>query len=349
MGCDGPDRGRARSLLGERLFAYLMGRPRDMGPGEPDPNEAALARFKLVPRVMTPRAHVDVSMDFCGRRIAAPLAVGAYAADRLFAADGVLPIARVCAAMNLPLMISEECLTPLDGITALHDDCWLQIRGAGPPERYRALIDTAAGNGARGLLISVLAPTHVRPGLYPGGVNIGEEIVARGLRTIADRVDPRPVAPFPTWSWTELSAAVDYAAGRGLPVVAKGVLDPRDAAFAFERGCAAVMVSNMGVRNLGRWVPAVTQLPAIREATDVAGRTLILDGGIRNAPDIVVARALGADLASLVRPVVVALVTGGEAGVRALLSGFVDEITSIVSWLGCETLDEIDRRHVMSM
>jgi 4-hydroxymandelate oxidase len=325
-----------------------MGRPGDMGPDEADPNEVALARFKLVPRVMKARAHIDVSMDFCGRRIAAPLAVGAYAADRLFAADGVLPVARVCAALNLPLMISEECLTPLDSITAVHDDCWLQIRGAGPAERYRELIDAAAGAGARGLLVSLLAPTHIRPGLYPGGVNIGAEIAARSLRTIADRVDPRPVPPFPSWTWTDLADAAEYAARRGLPVVAKGVLDPRDAVLAFENGCAAVMVSNMGVRNLGRWVPAPAQLPAISSAAGSAGRPLILDGGIRTAPDIVVARALGADLASLVRPVVLALVNGGEDGVMTLLSGFLDEIISIISWLGCETLADLDGSHVVS-
>jgi isopentenyl diphosphate isomerase/L-lactate dehydrogenase-like FMN-dependent dehydrogenase len=344
-----PDRDAAKRALGDKLFAYLMGRPMDLLPDEPDPNEVALARYRLVPRLMKATKGVDISLDFCGRRVAAPLAVGAYAADRLFCEDGVLPIATVCAELGLPLMISEECLTPLDAITARGGDCWLQIRGAGPLARAEALIEAAHAAGARGIVVSLLAPAHIRPGLYPGGVDIGAEIAALGLKTIAARVDATPVAAFPGWGWASLAAAADYAGRLGMSMTAKGVLHAEDAHEAFAAGCRAVMVSNMGVRNLGRWAPAVAQLPAIRARAALPGRSLVLDGGIRVPPDVVVARILGADLATLVRPVVLAQVTGGIEAVRALLAGFVDVITSIVSWMGAETLDDLAPDQVVAL
>jgi isopentenyl diphosphate isomerase/L-lactate dehydrogenase-like FMN-dependent dehydrogenase len=336
-----PDQEIVRRELGERLFAYLMGRPADMRPDEADPNEAALARYKLVPRVMAARQGIDITLDFCGRRIAAPLGVGAYAADRLFHPDGVLPVAEVCAELGLPLMISEECLTPIQTITALHSDCWLQIRGAGPLQRAQTLIEAAFEAGVRGILVSLLAPTHLRPGLYPGGVDIGQEIMDRGFRTIAERAGSHPVEPFPTWGWTDLKALAAHAASMGLPVIAKGVLDPDDAVRAFAVGCDGVMVSNMGVRNVGRWVPAVSQLPAIRAACSKPSQILLLDGGIRVPPDVVVARVLGAGLTTIVRPVVLALVEGGIAAVRVLLTGFINAITSIVSWMGADKLEDL--------
>jgi isopentenyl diphosphate isomerase/L-lactate dehydrogenase-like FMN-dependent dehydrogenase len=64
---------------------------------------------------------------------------------------------------------------------------------------------------------------------------------------------------------------------------------------------------------------------------------------------VVVARILGADLTTFVRPVVLALVTGGIEAVRALLAGFVDALTSIVSWMGAETIDDLATDQIVTV
>jgi isopentenyl diphosphate isomerase/L-lactate dehydrogenase-like FMN-dependent dehydrogenase len=69
----------------------------------------------------------------------------------------------------------------------------------------------------------------------------------------------------------------------------------------------------------------------------------MLDGGVRHGVDAVVARCLGADAAVATRPVAAALAADGERAVAALLSGWLDEITSVTSWLGVSSLDELDR------
>uniref|UniRef100_UPI0019811596 alpha-hydroxy-acid oxidizing protein n=1 Tax=Burkholderia sp. Ac-20379 TaxID=2703900 RepID=UPI0019811596 len=76
-------RDASRQALGDELFGYLAGQPHDMRAGEADPNEVAWSRYRLVPRVLRGQQGVDVSCRLFGRDYAAPLGVGAFAADRL--------------------------------------------------------------------------------------------------------------------------------------------------------------------------------------------------------------------------------------------------------------------------
>lgn len=337
-----------RQRLGEKLFSYVTGRPRDMPLGAEDPNEAAITRYRIVPRVMTGQAGIDTRTPFLGYEAAAPLIVGAFAADRIIATEGILPIARASAALRIPLVVSEECLTPLAEITAVHDHAFLQLRAAGPVERALALIGQAADEGAKGIVMTLLAPVHPRPGFHPGGIDIAREITDRGLATIGARDGVAHLPAFPTWGWSELAQVAAGASARGLPLVAKGILHGDDARAALEAGCAAIMVSNIGVRQLYRWAPAVDCLAGIRQACG-EGATLILDGGVRNGGDAVVAAALGASLVSIVRPVIYALVQGGETGVRDYLSGLIDDIATIASWAGAGKPGDLSLGHLVRL
>ena len=326
--------------LGETLHRYLDGRPADMAPGRTDPNEAAFERFRLLPRVLRGCAGIDIRAELFGRTIAGPLAVGAFAADRVFHAEGLLPVASVCQRLGLPLVVSEETVTPLAELAAAHDACWLQLRAAGPVDRARTMLDVAARAGAQGIVLTVLAPARARPGLHPGGFDIGTELVRRGWPTIGG-TEPgvAPLAAFPHWSWKDVRAVADHARSDGLPVMLKGVLREEDARLARMAGCEGIIASNIGLRQLGRWALPLDRLPALRAAAD---GVLMLDGGVRHGVDAVVACCLGADIAIATRPVVRALVAGGEAGVETMLQGWLDEIANVASWLGVERLDELD-------
>ena len=78
-----------------------------------------------------------------------------------------------------------------------------------------------------------------------------------------------------------------------LPVVVKGVQRADDAVRCVDAGAAAVVVSNHGARQLAD-APATADILA--EVVDaVAGRAEVyVDGGVRRAPDVVKALALGA-------------------------------------------------------
>jgi len=340
---------QASVALGPTLFKYLRGRPHDMRDADIDPNEEALSRYRLVPRVFTGHRSVDLSCAIFGQAYAAPLGVGAFAADRLFDAGGVAAIGRVCARLRLPLFISEEAVTPLADVIASGADCWLQLRAAGAIARAERLVRQAADAGCKGIVLTVLAPVHPVPGLHPGGVDVAAEIAARGWSTIGADEGVARLPAFPAWGDAELTQIVDATHACGMKIIVKGVLHPMDATMAMDAGCDGVMVSNIGVRQLYRWAPAIDQLPAISKALFAARRPIandavppmpgiLIDGGIRHAADIIVARILGAQMAVLVRPVAYALAAGGEVGVEQMLSGLIGELTAVCAWMGAATM-----------
>ncbi|MBB3999063.1 alpha-hydroxy acid oxidase [Aureimonas pseudogalii] len=335
----------ARAVLGEALYRYMIGQPRDAGPDEGDRNAHDLTRYRLLPRVLTGAEGADVRLPLLGRHFAGPIAVGAYAGDRVFNEDGLMPIARVCQRIGLPLMVSEETVTPLAEITTAHDAAFLQLRAAGPVDRILGLLDTAADAKAMGLVLTVLAPVHPVPGLQPGGFSIGEELVRRGWSTIGSTgPGVSPLSAFPGWGWPDIATVCRAAAERNLPVLLKGVLHPDDATKAESAGAAGIIASNIGLRQSGRWAASARQLPALRGETPLP---LGLDGGVRNGTDLVVARCLGADFAVTVRPVITALVGGGEAALEAMLRGWLDEALAITSWLGAASLAELRPSHLV--
>ncbi len=330
----------ARAALGEPLYRYLVAAP----DGLPDANASDLSCCSLVPRVLTGAGEPDISFDAFGRQFAAPLAVGAFAGDQVFHDEGLLPIARVCSRLGLPLVVSEETVTPLAEITALHDACWLQLRAAGPVDRILRLVGMAADVGAMGLVLTVLAPVHPVAGLQPGGFSIGAEIARRGWSTLGSTgpgVEPLPALP--AWTWDEIGAVCAAANSRGLPLLLKGILHQQDATKAASAGVAGIIASNIGLRQSRRWASVPGRLPALRQASHLP---LALDGGVRSGTDVVVAKCLGADFSVAVRPFVTALVGGGEAGLESLIRGWLDEIVALTAWLGAGSFAEIGSDHL---
>jgi 4-hydroxymandelate oxidase len=269
------------------------------------------------------------------------LVVGAFAADRAFHAEGLLPVAAVCQRLSLPLMVSEETVTPLANLTAAHDACWLQLRAAGKLDRARTLLDQASSSGVRAIVLTVLAPVHPRPGSRPGGFDVGGELQRRGWSTIgaATSAGIASLPAFPQWSWDDVRAIVDHGRAVGLPILLKGLLHPDDVVLAAATGAAGAIASNVGLRQLGRWALPLHQLEGMRARSDMP---LMLDGGVRHGVDAVVARCLGATMAIAARPIVTALVAGGPTGVEAMLRGWLDEVASATSWLGAASLADLN-------
>lgn len=322
----------ARERLGDDLFRYIQGQPADALAGETDASQHSLRRFRLVPRVLQGNEQISTETTLFSQRWAAPLGVGAFAGDRLFHEEGLLPIARACKRLQLPLVISEETVTPLEQIGAAYDRCWLQLRAAGDVGRIKALIGQAAQSGFRHIVLTVLAPVHPVPGLQPGGFSVGEAIRQRGWCTIGSSGPGVAALPaFPVWRWQQISEVAAHCAALRLPLWLKGILHDEDAAQAAQHGVDGLIVSNIGLRQSARWVAPVDQLAGIEAVTRLP---LLLDGGIRCGSDAVVARCFGASLSLSVRPVVSALAAGGEQAVFNLLSGWINEITAISHWCG---------------
>ena len=339
-----PEAEAARKALGDALYAYLIGAADDrVGPN--DRNAAEFARYALMPSLLSGAGQTDLSVSFGGRELAAPLVVGAFAADRIFHEEGLRPVARVCQRLGLALIASEETVTPLEAVTALNPATWLQLRAAGDFERIGRIVEGAKAQGVAGIVITLLAPTHPRPVLRPGGYDVGAELRRRGWSTIGTQLDgsniagPAPLPAWPRWGLADVSALARLCEGLGLPLVLKGVLNPDDAAQLVQTGLAGQMVSNIGLRQSGRWVTPLTQLPKI--AARIPDATLMLDGGIRQPADMIVASILGARLYVVSRPVLTALAGGGEAAVEAWLMRMLDGLHAMLCWMGAASLGDL--------
>jgi L-lactate dehydrogenase (cytochrome) len=137
--------------------------------------------------------------------------------------------------------------------------------------------------------------------------------------------------------WKEVAWVRDLWQG---PLVIKGILDPQDAAAAVAAGANGIVVSNHGGRQLDGVASSISMLPAIANA--VAGRAeIFLDGGVRNAIDVLRARALGARACFVGRPWVLALAADGEAGVARMIERFRIEMVSALGLMGLNDVTDV--------
>lgn len=121
-----------------------------------------------------------------------------------------------------------------------------------------------------------------------------------------------------------------------LKIVVKGVLRPEDAVAAARHGCAAIVVSNHGGRQLDDCVASIDALPhVVRELRESGLSTEVwLDGGIRRGGDIVKALAFGASAVLIGRPILWGLTVGGEAGVTRALDILRGEMLQVLQSCG---------------
>jgi 4-hydroxymandelate oxidase len=213
--------------------------------------------------------------------------------------------------------------------------------------RTAELVARAVASGYRALVLTVDAPV---PGLrlreWRIGVHLPDDLALPNLSggsTSSAReggfigVVTREFEPALT------PDAIGWLAGlSSLPVVVKGVQRADDAARCVEAGAAGVVVSNHGARQLSDAPPTADILPEIVDA--VAGRTdVYVDGGVRRAPDVVKALALGARAVLVGRPSLWAVATGGADGVAGLLAWYETELRRAMALCGAATVDEVDR------
>jgi 4-hydroxymandelate oxidase len=83
----------------------------------------------------------------------------------------------------------------------------------------------------------------------------------------------------------------------------------------------------------------------VGEIADAVGdrAELYVDGGLRRAPDVMKALALGARAVLIGRPSLWALAAGGADGVASLLRWYETELRRTMALCGVATIEGIDR------
>ena len=123
-------------------------------------------------------------------------------------------------------------------------------------------------------------------------------------------------------------------------LLAKGVLDPKEAKAYLDLGADGLVISNHGGRQLDAAPSAVSLLPRIRAAVGPEA-TLIADGGIRSGLDIARMLALGADFVLMGRPFLFAVAALDRRGGDHVMNVLKAELQTTMGQLGYNTLKEL--------
>ncbi|MFJ6982878.1 MULTISPECIES: lactate 2-monooxygenase [unclassified Streptomyces] len=345
----------AEHRLGPGPVGYVAGSAGDGGTARA--NRAALARRRIVPRMLRDVHERDLSVEVLGRTLPAPLALAPVGVLSIMHPEAESAAARAAAAQGVPFVLSSASSTPMEDVAAAMGDAerWFQLYWSKDREVTRSFLERAAACGFSVLVVTLDTPLLAwRPRdldqaylPFLHGVGTANYFtdpafragLAKPVHEDTDAAVMRFVGLFsdPAKTWPDLAFLRAHWSG---PIVLKGVLHPDDARLAADAGMDGVVVSNHGGRQVAGSVAAADALPGIAAA--VGDRlTVLFDSGVRTGDDVVKALALGARAVLLGRPYVYGLGLDGQAGVEHVIRCLLAEVDLTLALSGHRTPSSI--------
>lgn len=191
-------------------------------------------------------------------------------------------------------------------------------------------------------------PGYVIPTIKPRDddkiIDKAREAEAAGAPAVASDIDAatlinmrffgQPVGPKSAASIAKIAASVK------IPFIVKGIMSADEAVACAKAGAKGIVVSNHGGRILDGMAGTADVLPEIAAA--VKGKiTIFVDGGVRHGEDVLKMLALGADAVLLGRPVAVAAIGGGAAGVKLLFDTLERELKDAMMITGTTDITHV--------
>jgi isopentenyl diphosphate isomerase/L-lactate dehydrogenase-like FMN-dependent dehydrogenase len=313
-------------------------------------NREAFRRRILRPRMLVDVSEVATKTAALGTEIELPVLIAPTSFQRVAHPDGEPALARAAAAAGTIYTLSSlASVRPRELADATGGDSprWFQLYWSKDRGFTSELVAEATDSGFRALVLTIdLASPGPRERDLRSGFSLPQALPMPNLPrtlvgdqyfhdTLGELVDT-------SLTWRDLEW---LRAQSPLPLLVKGVLTAEDALLACEHGCAGIVVSNHGGRQLDGVAATLDALPEVVEA--VAGRAeVFLDGGVRRGTDVVKALALGAQAVLIGRPALWGLAAAGEEGARHVLELFRAEVRLALVLLGCKTPGDVGRQHV---
>ena len=326
-------------------------------------NCAALERVQLLSRVLRNVDDVSLTTHFLGVTYGRPYGIAPMGMCNLIAPAADNTLSDEAVRREIPHCVSTAASSTLEALFERSDgQAWFQLYAGSNDAFTFELVDRARAVGYEHLILTVDAPRHSR---RTRDLHNGFAVPLKwGVKQIVD------FACHPRWSLSMLRVArpvpMNYRTSRfatdfvredsrgatdwaflerlreqwDRKLIVKGVMSPDDAARVKQIGCDAIYVSNHGGRQLDSVVPAITMLPAIREAVG-AEMPVIFDSGIRSADDIVRALACGANFVMLGRPILYALGTGVPGEPSNFFDRLDADLLSVLAQVGATRVSEV--------
>jgi 4-hydroxymandelate oxidase len=332
---------RARGLLAPEVYEYYAG-----GAGREATLRASTGAWRscpLLPRVLRDVSAVDTSVTLPGRpqtRLATPVGVAPAAFQRLAHPAGECATAAGAARAGALMVVSTRSSRRIEEVAQAVADAggawWFQVYLLRDRGLTKSLVRRAVAAGARALVLTADTPYpgHKRRDRTDSVVTEADFFANTGPLADPARAEQAADVTFADIGW--------LAETGGLPVLVKGVLRADDAQACVAAGAAGVIVSNHGGRQLDGAVTTAQALPAVAAALRGRKAQVLVDGGLRQAGDVLAALALGAQAVFLGRPVLWALACGGAEGVHELLAGLTAELAHLMALAGAARLADLD-------
>lgn len=315
--------------------------------------------WRIVPRMLRGVAERDLSTDFLDRNQSFPITLTPLGVQSLLHDQGEIGTAAAASELDVPLSLSSLSSFTMEDVSEEMGDTpkMFQFYWSSNEAIAKSFLHRAEDAGYDAIVVTVDAPILgwrerlIEKGYYPfleqeGVANYFSDPEFRSQLDKPPEEDPEAAVEHfldifgdSSLTWDDLQFVHDNT---DLPVVIKGVLDPRDAELAVDHGADAVGVSTHGGRQVDGSITAVEALP---DVVDAVGDevSITFDSGVRRAKDAYKAMALGADCVFLGRPYAYGLAVGGADGVRFVLQNFLAELDLTMGLSGRRNVAEVDR------
>lgn len=363
----------AQRRLPGPLFDYIDGAADDETTHRR--NTESFAACDLVPNVLRGVGDVDLSVTVMGQRLAVPFYCSPTALQRLFHHRGERAVGAAAARHGTLFGVSSLGTVSLEEVRASHrtpqayqfyfhkdrglNRAMLQRAKAAGVEVMMLTVDSITGGNRErdkrtgfsipfrltlaGMLQFAIKPmwglnyvTHERFRLpqLDEHVDMGGGAMSIG-RYFTDMLDP-------SMCWDDVAEMVQAWGG---PFCLKGVMSADDARRAADIGCAGVILSNHGGRQLDGSRAAFDQLG---EVVDAVGDRLdvMMDGGVQRGTHVLKALSLGAKAVGLGRYYLFPLAAAGQAGVERALDLMKEEIVRGMKLMGCTSIAQLARSNL---
>ena len=321
----------ARRNLGQGAWDYLVGGSESETTLRR--NRLAFDRWGFRPRILRDVSKIDTSTTFLGQRLRIPVMLAPIGSLQVFAPEGGAAAAQAAAEFGTIQVVSSVTLPSLEETAAA---------GAGP--KVFQLYVNGDMAWVKDMLDRVRAAGYIALTL-----TVDTAIYSRRERPLLNRWSP-PTRRVPLEGrryLTELTweSMDQIKAMWGGPFMLKGVGTAEDAKLAVEHGVDVVWVSNHGGRQLDHALGSLDVLPEVVQAVGDRA-SIVVDGGIQRATDVLKAIALGADAVAVGRLQAWGLGAAGKDGCLKVLELLEHEMISGMGLLGITSLRQLGPEYV---
>lgn len=338
-------------------------------------NTDAFNAVDLVPNVLRGVETVDLSVTVMGQKLALPVYLSPTALQRLFHHQGERATAAAAEKFGTMFGVSSLGTVSMAELAAKHktpqvyqfyfhkdrglNRAMMQSAKAAGIQVMMLTVDSiTGGNRERDLRTGFSIPFRLTLGgmaqfaVKPRwGINyvthekfslpqLDEHIDMKGDSLTIGRYFSEMLDP--SMNWDDVAQMV---AEWGGPFCLKGIMSVADAKRAADIGCAGIVLSNHGGRQLDGSRSGFDQLDEIVQA--VGDRLdVMIDGGVQRGSHVIKALSLGAKAVGLGRAYLFPLAAAGQAGVERALTLMQAELTRDMRLMGAKSVAELSRDHL---